>query len=150
MSDFHDDQNNNDEDEQLDGSNAIKQMRAQIKTLTKQLDAAKEGSARAAELERKLLLTEMGANLKDPRAKYLPQTDDVEALRQAAFDLGLATPPEPDVPADEQAALERVANASAGGSSVPGAGNVSPEQFAGMNQEEILAWAAANGKLSTS
>lgn len=147
MSDFHDDQN---DDEAAGGggdSNAMKQMRQQIKKLESELKAAKDGSVRAAELERKLLLTEMGANLKDPKAKYLPQTDDVEVLKQAAFDLGLATPPEPDVPADEQAAHERVAGASAGGSSVPGAGNVTAEQLAGMSQEEVLAWAAANGRL---
>jgi hypothetical protein len=146
MSDFHDDPEH-EGDEPADGSSAIKQMRQQIKTLTKELHTAKEGSARAAELERKLALTEMGANLKDPRAKYLPVTDDVDQLREAAIDLGLVAPPEPDVPADEEAAHERVAAASAGGRSVPGGNAVTADQIAGMSQQEVIAWAAAQGKL---
>ena len=145
MSDFRDDEELDDEQ---DGSAAIKQMRQQIKNLTKQLDAAKDGTARAAELERKLALTEMGANLKDPRAKYLPATDDMDALREAAIDLGLVAPPEPDVPADEMAAHQRIAAASAGGSPVNATGQPTPEQISAMTPEEVLAWAAANGKLA--
>ena len=144
MSDFHDDP---DEDPELDGSAAIKQMRQQIKTLTKELNAAKEGSARAAELERKLALTEMGANLKDPRAKYLPVTDDLDVLREAAVDLGLVAPPEPDVPDAEMAAHERIAGAASGGRPVPGGDGVTAEQISGMTQEEVIAWAAARGQL---
>lgn len=149
MSDFHDDHEDED-DEPADGGNAMKQMRAQIRNLEKQLKAANDGSARAAELERKLLLTEMGANLQDPKAKYLPVTDDIEVLKQAAYDLGIATPPEPDVPADELAAHERIAGAAAGGRPVPGGGEVTAEQLAGMSQEEVMAWAASQGKLEVS
>lgn len=130
-----------------DNTPAMKQMRQQIRNLEKQLKAASDGSARAAELERKLALTEMGANLKDPRAKYLPQTDDIEALREAAVDLGLVAPPAPDTPPEEAAALDRIANASAGGRSVPGGPEVSADQIAGMTQAEVIAWAAGQGKL---
>lgn len=147
MPDPTDDLNDDDELQPNGDSNAMKQMRQQIRKLENELKAAKDGTARAAELERKLALAEMGANLKDPKAKYLPQTDDIDALREAAIDLGLVAPPEPDVPADEAAALDRIANASAGGRSVPGGSDVTADQIAGMSQEEILAWAASRGTL---
>lgn len=95
-------------------SPTIKQMRSEIRSLQKQLKDAADAGARAAQLERELTLTKLGANMEDPKAKYLPQTDNVDELKQAAIDLGLVEAPKPDVPPEEVAAHQRIAAASTG------------------------------------
>ena len=69
-----------------------------------------------------------------------------DALRATAQDLGFVAPPPPDVPEEETEAHDRMFRASAGASPTGDAVD-DASRIAAMTPDEVIAWAAANGRL---
>ena len=107
-----------DESEETE-SPAIRNMRKRIKELEAEAKKANEAEARAAAAERRLAVTEAGIKLNPTQMKALASVHEGEwtpdALKATAADLGYIAPPEPEVPAEELEALNRVAEAANGG-----------------------------------
>jgi hypothetical protein len=143
----HTDDLDDDYDDQPTGDqpNAIKQMRSELRSLQKQLREASAGREEAEQLRREnLILRTPGLNtLSERQQKALWATHDGElntdALRSTAQELGFVAPPEPATPPAEQAALQRIADASAGADST----TQDPLAAVMTAQNENEFWAAA-------
>jgi hypothetical protein len=106
-----------DEQDPENGSPAIQQLRKREKELEKQLKEAQEAATSGAEAERKLAFMEAGVTL-NPKTKYFVEGYKgeltAEAIQAAAREAEILPPLEPDVPPEELAQHNQLANASVG------------------------------------
>lgn len=116
-----------DDDDQTDGSPAIKQLRQQVKTLQKELKSRDDATERLANLEREnvVLRTPGLGELSDVQRRALFAAHDGEldpkGLRETAEALGFVSPPPPPPTDGEADAHTRAAGAAAGASAgLPG------------------------------
>lgn len=124
-------------------SSVIRQLRAENKRIATEATALKEQAARTAELEREnaFFKADLPRDLNEARRKAILATAaeaTPEGFRKAAEELGFIEPPAPTVPADELAAMERIANGgSAGTTGVDG--NYEAEINAAKTPDEVFA-----------
>lgn len=107
-----------DDNDEIDGDESAAPKRNWRRDLEEQAAQAKQATADAAAAQRELAFLKAGIDLNSPGGKLLAKAYDgantVEAIKAAAVEYGVITPEAPVVPAEELAAHDRVANASAG------------------------------------
>lgn len=110
----------NTDDGNDDGSDGfVRLKRDAIRTLERDAKTARQANERVAELERKLAFTEAGVSgLTERQQKALFATLDGditgESVRTAAEELGFVQPAAGSAPDADQAAMDRMAQASSG------------------------------------
>ena len=147
--DYQDDGQTDDQaQQQPQGRDPIRQQMRRLEKQVKDLKAANEAGQKAA---RELAFVKAGVNTDDPKAKYFLKGYDGElsadAIRAEAEAAGLVAPkeaPAEDVPAAEQAAHRRQADAVAGGN-LTGERDWDAEYAAAKTPEELIAVARARG-----
>ena len=139
---MNDDQYENEESEENE-TPAIRNMRKRIKELEADAKKAQELEARAVAAERRVAIAEAGVKLSDKQLKALAAVHDgewtPESIKGTAAELGYIAPPEPEVPAEELEALNRVADAaSGGGMSASKAAEYEAAMAATKNMDEVI------------
>ena len=110
-----------DNDDFQGGDNLVKQLRRQLKDAQKQAKEADDLRNRIAEMERREAIRGAGLSLNPRQEKALLASHDGEinadSLKATAAELGFiaAASQEPDTPADEQAAHQRMSLVGGGG-----------------------------------
>lgn len=116
---YDEDPDDVDTDDSDGGEKYVRLTRAQIRTMEKDAKSARKDRDEAQQLRRELAMARSGVgNLTERQQKALLATLDgevtAESVRTAAEELGFVQPP-PEAPAaQEQAAMERMSQASAG------------------------------------
>jgi hypothetical protein len=117
-----------DDDDQIQDDqqtpNWRRRLEADAKAGREAVAKAAEAEARAVAAERKAALAQLGIDESSGPGKLFAKAYDgentVEAMRTAAEEYGVLTPAQQQVSAEEQQAMQRIQNASAGGQ--PGGG----------------------------
>ena len=95
------------------------QSRKWVRDLEKRAKEADKIRAEAESAKRELAFMKAGINLETPQGKLFAKAYDgeftVDAVKAAATEYGVLDVPTPQVPADEFAAMNRIASAAAGG-----------------------------------
>lgn len=153
MSTFDDDYDDDAEPEQDQPPARRGPTEAEIRIWRKEAKKWKEAEPQLTKLQQEnLVLRTPGLNaLSERQMRALFATHDGEqtpdALRATAQDLGFVAAPEPEVPDAEMAAHQRLIDASAGAASVTPDPLDDAAKIAQMSEQEVLAWARANGRL---
>jgi len=102
-----------------DGQSEQPQSRKWVRDLEKRAKDADKIRAEAESAKRELALLKAGINLDTPQGKLFAKAYDgeftVDAVKAAATEYGVLDAPTTQVPADEFAAMNRIASAAAGG-----------------------------------
>jgi hypothetical protein len=154
MSDYFDDNLDDDEPETSQPQQRRQPTEAEIRIWRKQAKKWEQAEPELTKLQREnLLLRTPGLNsLSERQMKALFATHDGElspaSLRQTAQELGFVAAPPPEVPEEETAAHDRMFRAAAGATPTPGADDLDAARIANMSEQEILAWARNTGRLA--
>jgi hypothetical protein len=140
-----------DDDEQEPAQPQPRELRAQIKALNAELAQAREQAERTANLEREnaFFKADLPRDLNEAKQKAIMAIagdTTPEAFRQAAQDLGYIEPPAPTVPAEELAAHDRAAAATAGTTGGLDPANYDAEVAAAATPEELRGIMAKYGR----
>lgn len=135
-------------------TSTIRDLRAQIKEREAQLkdyDTLKQQAARAGELEREnaFFKADLPRELNDTQRKAIfaiSDAADPDGFRKAAEELGFIKAPEPAVPVEELAAMDRIAGGGGAGANLPDAANYDAEINAAQSPEQVLAVMAKYGR----
>lgn len=124
MPENYDDEDDQDQDGQQ-GQNWRRKLEADAKAGREAKAEADTAKADAAAARRELAMAKLGIDPSSGPGKLFAKAYDgentVEAMRIAAEEYGVLTPPQQQVSADEQQAMQRIQNASAGGAPSGGA-----------------------------
>ena len=135
------------------GEQHVRLTRAQIRTLERDAKQARKANDELAQMRRELALTRAGlGDLSAARQKALLASIDgdltADTARAAAEELGFIQPPPPPEPDKDQAAMERMSQASAGASDPGSEDSIAKlERAAAQGKEALLAQIQADGHL---
>lgn len=138
------------EDDDLDdGTPLVRKLRRDLKEASKRAQRVDELETRLAAYESEQAVRAAnldGLNERQMKALLATHEGDMtpDAIRQTAVDLGFAQPPEPAVTAEGQAAHERIAAATAGGTA-PSKVNPTDVLTPDLSEDEYFAKAAELG-----
>lgn len=151
----YDEDPQNDLDDNDSGEQRVNLTRAQIRTLERDAKQARKAQDELAQMRRELALSRAGvADLTERQQRALLASIDgdvtADSVREAAVDLGFVQPPPTAPAAEEQQAMERMSQASAGATDPGSEDSIAKlHRAAEGGQEALLAQLQADGHLVT-